>query len=108
MDYVILRRDFEGNLVPIVGVGLAEIPEEKLDEYICKAYVRVTLQDIYGDENDIPDDIVICQVAHIVRDKGVDHYVKEVLGNEKGRKDAEDYATYLRLKQRFEQPSFDQ
>ena len=109
MTYIILRDTFGGDsLKTIPGIGLDVIDDDQIDEWIISAAEVIAEEDGYEDPKSYNDDhpdfpieetLVICKL--ITNDIGSD-YIRDVIKNHMDKQTKEQYALYLKLKEKFE------
>lgn len=108
MSYIILRDTFGGGLKTIYGIGLEVFDDNQLDEWIISAAGVIAEEDGYEDLKSYNDDhkdfpieetLVICNL--LTNDIGSD-YIRNVIKNNMDKETKEQYALYLKLKEKFE------
>lgn len=110
MPYIILRDTFGGGLKTIYGIGLEVIDDNELDEWIISAaeviaeecgYEDLNLKSYNDDHKDLPieETLVICNL--LKNDIGSD-YIRNAIKNHMDKETKEQYALYLKLKEKFE------
>jgi hypothetical protein len=108
MTFIILRDTFGDGLETISNIGLEVIDNDKIDEYIIGAAEIIAQEDGYEDPKSYNDDhkdlpieetLVICNLLR--NDIGSD-YIRDVIKKHMDKETKEQYALYLKLKEKFE------
>ena len=108
MSYIILRDTFGDGLETISNIGLTVFDDHELDEGINDAAEMIAYEDGYEDPKSYNDDykdlpieetLVICNL--LTNDIGSD-YIRSVIKKHMDKETKEQYALYLKLKEKFE------
>jgi hypothetical protein len=116
MSYIILRDTFGSGLETIPNIGLEVIDDDQLDEWIIGAAEIIAEEDGYEDlksyNNDHPDlpieeTLVICEFKAMIRERPgsittCSDYIRGVIKKHMDKETKEQYALYLKLKEKFE------
>ena len=117
MSYIILRDTFGGGLKTIYGIGLEVFDDNQLDEWIISAAGVIAEEDGYEDLKSYNDDhkdfpieetLVICEIKAMIwehceaRTHTCSDYIRDVIKNHMDKETKEQYALYLKLKEKFE------
>lgn len=122
MTYIILKDTFGDGLETISNIGLEVIEDVQLDEYIIDAAKIIAQEDGYEDPKSYNDDhkdlpieetLVICEIKETIWghsesrpipscDVIVSDYIKGVIKKHMDKETKEQYALYLKLKEKFE------
>lgn len=125
MTYIILRDTFGDGLETISNIGLEVIEDVQLDEYIIDAAKIIAHEDGYEDPKSYNDDhkelpieetLVICEIKATMWEMWEHYpgaslresrptcsdYIRGVIKKHMDTENKEQYALYLKLKEKFE------
>ena len=117
MSYIILRDTFGDGLETISNIGLEMFSGDQLGDGIIGAAEIIAEEDGYEDLKSYIDDhkdllieetLVICEIKAMIwehceaRTHTCSDYIRDVIKNHMDKETKEQYALYLKLKEKFE------